>query len=83
MKLTAIHFEILKHGAHGQSIRFVWRWTLRKGDTQSVTRQVNALLKAGLLKAAYYTGCEASANATDEGRALAKGHHNESQETRP
>lgn len=68
MKLTQTYIEILKHGAHGQSIRFVWRWVLRKGDSQSVTRQVNALLKAGLVKAAYYSGCEGSANVTEEGR---------------
>ena len=73
MKLSDKQREILEQGATGTCTRFVWRWTLgRDRFAQSVTREVNTLLKKGLMKAAYYSGGQASASPTEEGRAALK-----------
>lgn len=67
MTLTEKQREVLERGAEGHCYRGVWRWN--RGH-EPVTREVNALMKRGLLDGIYFSGGKAAANATDAGRAL-------------
>jgi hypothetical protein len=73
MKLSDKQRKVLEQGAAGISIRFVWRWTIGREGMELATREVNTLIKRGLMKAAYYSGGQASASATDEGRKVLQG----------
>jgi hypothetical protein len=70
VKLTDKQRKVLEQGATGVSIRFVWRWTIGRENMELATREVNGLIKRGLMKAAYYSGGQASASPTEEGRRL-------------
>ncbi len=67
MKLTEKQREVLERGAGGDCYRGVWRW---KMGHEPVTREVNALMKKGLMDGIYFSGGSAGANATDAGRKL-------------
>jgi len=54
-------------GATGVCIHYEWTWLL---DSKPVTRQVNGLLKRGLVVASYYSGGTAAINLSEAGRAL-------------
>ena len=67
-RLTAGQREVLsRERVDGICIRYVWLWFV---SNESVSRQVNALMKRGLMKATYYSGGRATASITDAGRAM-------------
>jgi hypothetical protein len=64
MRFTDTHKSIIERGATGHCVRWVWHWVL---DGQPVTRQVNFLIKRGLIEATYFRS-SASTSATESGR---------------
>jgi hypothetical protein len=63
-KLSETQLSILRRGANGVCIKYEWRWLL---DGRPVTRQVNGLIKRGLMDATYFRD-GAAVNPTEAGR---------------
>lgn len=67
MKLTEKKINVLDRGAEGFCYYGSWKWIL---GGKPVTREVNQLVKAGLMDCIYFSGGKAAANANDSGRQL-------------
>ena len=64
-KLTERHCQILTRGAEAMAYRGTYKWL--SADLPA-TREVNALLRRGLMSMSEYSTGRAAANATEAGR---------------
>lgn len=62
----AILVKIADDGCEGVCIRYVWTF---KSGNEYITRQVNQLLKKGMVDMLAFRGGHAAINLTDKGRA--------------
>ena len=65
--INTVQRDVLERGATGVCIRYEWTWLL---GGKPVTRQVNDLLKRGLVVASCYRGGIAAISPSEAGRAI-------------